>query len=88
MVCNDSVEEVLTAFAGLFSNKRLRGAVLLSLVLQVAVIYTPFLQQTFSIVSLSARDWLRRSGKLGAVAARIEQTCHTCNEPREIRILH
>jgi Ca2+-transporting ATPase len=48
-----------SAFAGLFSNKLLWGAVLLSLVLQVAVIYTPFLQQTFSTVSLSLGDWLR-----------------------------
>jgi Ca2+-transporting ATPase len=48
-----------SAFAGLFSNKLLWGAVLLSLVLQVAVIYTPFLQQTFSTVSLRLDDWLR-----------------------------
>jgi Ca2+-transporting ATPase len=48
-----------SAFAGLFSNKLLWGAVLLSLVLQVAVIYTPFLQQTFSTVRLSISDWLR-----------------------------
>ena len=34
------------------------GAVLLSLALQVAVIYTPFLQQTFSTVSLSSGDWV------------------------------
>ncbi len=31
---------------------------LLSLVLQVAVIYIPFLQQAFSTVSLRASDWL------------------------------
>jgi len=48
-----------SAFAGLFANKLLWGAVLLSLVLHVAVIYTPFLQQTFSTVSLSGDDWLR-----------------------------
>jgi Ca2+-transporting ATPase len=48
-----------SAFAGLFSNKLLWGAVLLSLALQVAVIYTPFLQRTFSTVSLSLNDWLR-----------------------------
>ncbi len=48
-----------SAFAGLFSNKLLWGAVLLSLALQVAVIYTPFLQQTFSTVRLSFGDWLR-----------------------------
>ena len=47
-----------SAFADLFSNKWLWGAVALSLVLQAAVIYTPFLQQAFSTVSLSAGDWL------------------------------
>ncbi len=47
-----------SALAGLFSNKLLWGAVLLSLALQVAVIYTPFLQQTFSTVRLSLDDWL------------------------------
>jgi Ca2+-transporting ATPase len=35
------------------------GAVLLSPLLQVAVIYVPFLQQAFSTVSLSLGDWLR-----------------------------
>jgi Ca2+-transporting ATPase len=35
-----------SAFVGLFSNKWLWGAVLLSLLLQVAVIYVPFLQQS------------------------------------------
>ena len=47
-----------SAFAGLFSNKWLWGAVLLSLLLQVAVIYVPFLQQAFSTASLSFGDWL------------------------------
>ena len=47
-----------SAFAGLFSNKWLWGAVLLSLLLQVAVIYVPFLQQAFSTTALSLRDWL------------------------------
>jgi Ca2+-transporting ATPase len=48
-----------SAFAGLFSNKWLWAAVVLSLLLQAAVIYTPFLQQAFSTVSLSAGDWMR-----------------------------
>jgi Ca2+-transporting ATPase len=48
-----------SAFAGMFSNKWLWGAALLSLLLQVAVIYIPFLQQAFSTVSLSLGDWLR-----------------------------
>jgi P-type Ca2+ transporter type 2C len=47
-----------SAFAGFFSNKWLWGALLLSLVLQVAVIYVPFLQQAFSTASLSFADWL------------------------------
>jgi len=47
-----------SAFADLFSNKWLWGAVALSLALQAAVIYTPFLQQAFSTVSLGAGDWL------------------------------
>jgi Ca2+-transporting ATPase len=48
-----------TAFQGMFSNKWLWGAVLLSLVLQAAVIYIPFLQKAFSTVGLSFGDWLR-----------------------------
>jgi Ca2+-transporting ATPase len=47
-----------SALVGLFSNKWLWGAVLLSLLLQVAVIYIPFLQQAFSTVPLGAGDWL------------------------------
>ncbi|HOW15844.1 cation-translocating P-type ATPase [Methanosarcina sp.] len=47
-----------SAFVGLFSNKWLWGAVLLSVLLQVMVIYVPFLQQAFSTVSLSPGDWL------------------------------
>jgi Ca2+-transporting ATPase len=48
--------EERSAFSGLFSNTWLWGAVLLSLVLQVAVVYIPFLQQAFSTVSLSLGD--------------------------------
>jgi Ca2+-transporting ATPase len=47
-----------SAFVGVFSNKWLWGAVLLSLLLQAAVIYVPVLQQAFSTVRLSAGDWL------------------------------
>jgi len=50
--------ETRSAFAGLFGNRWLWGAILLSLSLQVAVVYTPFLQQAFSTVALEARDWL------------------------------
>jgi len=47
-----------SAFRGLFSNRWLWRAVALSLLLQVAVVYVPFLQGAFSTVSLSASDWL------------------------------
>jgi Ca2+-transporting ATPase len=47
-----------SAFIGLFANKWLWGAILLSLVLQVAVIHVPLLQHAFSTVSLSFGDWL------------------------------
>ncbi|HSV84959.1 MAG TPA: cation-translocating P-type ATPase [Levilinea sp.] len=43
---------------GLFSNKAMLGAVLLTLVLQMAVIYVPFLHRAFSTTPLSLRDLL------------------------------
>jgi Ca2+-transporting ATPase len=48
-----------SAFVGLFSNKWLWGAVLLSLMLQAAVIYVPVLREAFSTVTLDTGDWLR-----------------------------
>ena len=48
-----------SAFSGLFTNVWLWAAVGLSLVLHVAVIYTPFLEQAFSTTALSAGDWMR-----------------------------
>src|SRR5690606_30733565 len=51
-----------SAFVGLFRNQWLWGAVALSVLLQVAVVYTPFLQQAFSTVELSAADWLLCAG--------------------------
>jgi P-type Ca2+ transporter type 2C len=48
-----------SAFAGMFSNRWLWGAILLSILLQVAVVYLPFLQKAFSTVALSLGDWLR-----------------------------
>jgi Ca2+-transporting ATPase len=48
-----------SAFRGLFRNHWLWAGIVLSLLLQVAVIYIPFLQQAFSTASLSFGDWLR-----------------------------
>ncbi|HEX6999477.1 MAG TPA: HAD-IC family P-type ATPase, partial [Gammaproteobacteria bacterium] len=47
-----------SAFADLFANGWLWGAVVLSLALQIAVIHVPVLQQAFSTVDLTLRDWL------------------------------
>jgi len=47
-----------SAFHRPFRNKWLWAALGLSLVLQIAVIYTPFLQLAFGTVPLSGRDWL------------------------------
>jgi Ca2+-transporting ATPase len=47
-----------SVFYQLFHNPWLWGAVALSVLLQVAVIYVPFLQQAFSTVPLQGSDWL------------------------------
>jgi Ca2+-transporting ATPase len=47
-----------SVFFQLFHNVWLWGAVALSVALQVAVIYVPFLQQAFDTVSLQWSDWL------------------------------
>jgi P-type Ca2+ transporter type 2C len=47
-----------SAFESLFSNHWLWLAVGLSLLMHMAVIYTPFLQDAFSTTSLSLGDWL------------------------------
>ena len=47
-----------SAFVHLFTNYWLWIALGLSLALQVAVVYVPFLQQAFGTVALTAGDWL------------------------------
>jgi Ca2+-transporting ATPase len=47
-----------SAFAHLFTNQWLWTALGVSVLLQVVVIYTPFLQRAFGTVSLSVEDWL------------------------------
>jgi P-type Ca2+ transporter type 2C len=47
-----------SAFEGLFSNHWLWGATLLSVLLQIAVVYIPFFQPAFSTLDLTLRDWL------------------------------
>jgi Ca2+-transporting ATPase len=47
-----------SAFRSLFRNRWVWGAVFLSLLLQVVVVYTPFLQRAFNTTSLNLNDWL------------------------------
>ena len=47
-----------SAFGPLFTNHWLWAAVGVSLLLQVAVTYTPLLQRAFGTVSLTASDWM------------------------------
>ncbi|MBM7623437.1 cation-translocating P-type ATPase [Sporohalobacter salinus] len=42
---------------GLLSNRYLVGGVLISVLLQIIVLITPFLQQIFEVVALGANDW-------------------------------
>jgi Ca2+-transporting ATPase len=48
-----------SAFAGLFANRWLLGAVALSLSLQLLVLYVPAMQSAFGTVALGAADWER-----------------------------
>lgn len=64
----NSRSDTASAFPTLFSNRWLWTTVLLSLLLlQAAVIYTPFLQQAFSTRSLNLDDWLLCAGVASSV---------------------
>ncbi len=62
---------------GFFSNKYLLGAILLSLMLHLSVVYVPFLQPIFDTVELSLIDWAYMIGAsiivliIGAVANKL-----------------
>jgi Ca2+-transporting ATPase len=49
--------DVRSAFVGFYANRWLWAAAAASAVLQVAVVYTPFLQRAFGTVALSGSDW-------------------------------
>jgi P-type Ca2+ transporter type 2C len=48
-----------SAFAHLFTNRLLWTAIVLSVVLQMLVVYVPAMQRAFGTVGLGAIDWLR-----------------------------
>jgi Ca2+-transporting ATPase len=56
-----------SAFSGLFRNRWLWAALLLSLGLQALVLYAPFLQRAFDTVGLSLADWVRCTLVAGSV---------------------
>jgi magnesium-transporting ATPase (P-type) len=60
--CFNARWERESAFHDPFTNPWLWAAVGLSLVLQIGVVYLPFLQPAFSTVPLDARDWLVCAG--------------------------
>jgi Ca2+-transporting ATPase len=57
---------------GLFSNRALIGAVLLTVALQLAVIYTPFLQEIFKTTALPFTDLLVSLGLSGVLFLGVE----------------
>jgi P-type Ca2+ transporter type 2C len=54
--CRSQTESLFTL--GIFTNKKLIGAFLVSFFLQIVVIYVPFLQKIFKTVPLSLFDWV------------------------------
>ncbi len=63
----NSRSDTASAFPTLFSNRWLWATILLSLLLQAAVIYIPFLQHAFSTRPLSLDDWLLCAGAASSV---------------------
>jgi Ca2+-transporting ATPase len=54
----DARSDERSAFVHMFTNRWLWMAMGVSVVLQVVVVYSPFLQRAFGTVALSGRDWL------------------------------
>lgn len=50
--------ETASAFSGIFGNRWLWGAILLTVGLQIALLDAPFLEKVFDLVPLSRNDWL------------------------------
>jgi Ca2+-transporting ATPase len=56
--CFNARSDSVSAFHHLFTNPLLWGAIALSLALQIAVVYVPFLNRGFDTTPLGAADWL------------------------------
>jgi len=56
--CFNARSDRTSAFSHLFTNRLLWGAIALSVVLQVAVVQLPFLNDAFDTTPLGIGDWL------------------------------
>src|SRR5690606_10092175 len=56
--CFNARSDRTSAFHGFFTNWRLWGAIAVSVVLQLAVVHLPLLQEAFETTGLSVGDWL------------------------------
>ena len=56
--CFNARSDRTSAFRDLFTNRVLWGAITLSIVLQVAVVQLPFLNEAFDTTPLAIDDWL------------------------------
>jgi Ca2+-transporting ATPase len=65
--CFNARSDRVSAFHHLFTNRLLWGAVALSVLLQVAVVYVPFLNDAFDTTRLGAGDWLLCTGLASVV---------------------
>jgi magnesium-transporting ATPase (P-type) len=72
--CFNARSDRASAGRGLFTNRWLWGAVGLSLLLQAAVVYVPWLNRAFDTVPLSAQQWLTCTALASSVLWAVELT--------------
>jgi magnesium-transporting ATPase (P-type) len=65
--CLNARSERVSAFHRPFANPWLWGAIALSVLLQVAVVYVPFLHRPFGTAALTAADWVVCTAMASAV---------------------
>jgi magnesium-transporting ATPase (P-type) len=74
--CFNARSETASAFHGLFTNRWMWGAVLVSVVLQLAVIHLPWLNQAFGTRALDWQQW--------GVCAMMASAVLWCSELRKL----
>jgi magnesium-transporting ATPase (P-type) len=65
--CFNARSERVSAFHNLLTNPLLWGAIGLSVILQIAVVYLPFLNRPFGTAPLDGWDWLLCTAMASAV---------------------